>query len=374
TRSLVEHLSTDLPSTYKGLMGKNYNRIEAREVATNGTPNDRRENFERTRTSWDNNQGQKGMDRFSPYRGPKHGLLSNLSKSPREILTTEKAARSFEQAPLKSGQLVHLVKGVKKKEWVSDTYLGEWKKGGKDATPIEAPILIIRRESYNPRKRLVEGNNNEVGEITFPPLRNISSADPVIIKAYVSGRQVNRVDSKIPLVGFSGEKSWALGEVTLEITIGEGPLITTKHSILLSWAIKFYTPQGIGTVLSQYNPREPEEEQRATSEEHQEEVKDILSCVDAEERIVVNDQYPKQTIAIGRQLPTKTKIRLQDHLRAYADVFAWTTAYMMGVPRTIIIAGEYFNTEHIVNKLKHLEPVKQKKRSLAPERNESIHT
>ncbi|GKC05850.1 reverse transcriptase domain-containing protein, partial [Tanacetum coccineum] len=95
TRILVEHLSTDLPSTYKGLMGKNYTWIEAREVATNGTPNDQRENFERTRISWDNNQGQKGMDRFSPYRGPKHGLLSNLSKSPREILTTEKAARSF---------------------------------------------------------------------------------------------------------------------------------------------------------------------------------------------------------------------------------------------------------------------------------------
>ncbi|GJW67109.1 reverse transcriptase domain-containing protein [Tanacetum coccineum] len=46
TRSLVEHLSTDLPTTYKGLMEKTYTWIEAREVATNGTPNDRRENFE----------------------------------------------------------------------------------------------------------------------------------------------------------------------------------------------------------------------------------------------------------------------------------------------------------------------------------------
>ncbi|GKB69491.1 hypothetical protein Tco_0930903 [Tanacetum coccineum] len=129
-----------------------------------------------------------------------------------------------------------------------------------------------------------------------------------------------RVDLKIPLVGFSGEKSWPLGEVPLEIMIGEGPFTTTKtlnfvivgsdspHNIILGritmqqigivvsiihGAIKFYTPQGIGIVLSQYNPRELEEEQRAISEEHQEEVKDVLSCIDAEERIVVNDQYPE---------------------------------------------------------------------------------
>ncbi|GJR38511.1 reverse transcriptase domain-containing protein [Tanacetum coccineum] len=44
-RNLVEHLSTDLPSTYKGLMEKTYTWIEAREVATNGAPNDQRDNF-----------------------------------------------------------------------------------------------------------------------------------------------------------------------------------------------------------------------------------------------------------------------------------------------------------------------------------------
>ncbi|GKE77795.1 hypothetical protein Tco_1543915, partial [Tanacetum coccineum] len=47
---------------------------------------------------------------------------------------------------------------------------------------------------------------------------------------------------------------------------------------------------------------------------------------------------------------------------------------MTGVPRTIMIGGEAFNTKHRVNELKHLEPVKQKKRSLALERNEAIHT
>ncbi|GJT78300.1 hypothetical protein Tco_1045025 [Tanacetum coccineum] len=51
TRSLVEHLSTYLSSTYKGLMEKTYTWIKAREMATNRIPNDRRENFERLRKS-----------------------------------------------------------------------------------------------------------------------------------------------------------------------------------------------------------------------------------------------------------------------------------------------------------------------------------
>nr|GEY26239.1 hypothetical protein [Tanacetum cinerariifolium] len=90
TRSLVEHISTDLPLTYKGRIEKTYTWVEAREVATNGASSDRRDSFERPKkSSWDNNRGQKNKNRFSPYRGPNHGLLSNLSKSPREILATD---------------------------------------------------------------------------------------------------------------------------------------------------------------------------------------------------------------------------------------------------------------------------------------------
>ncbi|GJS67841.1 hypothetical protein Tco_0682406 [Tanacetum coccineum] len=125
-RSLVEHLSTDLPSTYKGLMEKTYAWVKVREVATNGASSDRRDSlmektyawvkvrevatngassdrrdsFERSKkSSWDNNRGHKNKDRFSPYQGPNHGLLPSLSKSPKEILATEKVARSFEPPP-----------------------------------------------------------------------------------------------------------------------------------------------------------------------------------------------------------------------------------------------------------------------------------
>ncbi|GKB55307.1 hypothetical protein Tco_0906060 [Tanacetum coccineum] len=134
-------------------MKSNESQVEAREVATNGALNDRRDSFKRSKkSSWDNNRGQKNKDRFSPYRGPNHGLLPSLSKSPKEILATEKDARSFEPPPkmfgskrsrdmskychfhedyghdtndcrhlktqiqeaVNSGQLSHLVKGIKK--------------------------------------------------------------------------------------------------------------------------------------------------------------------------------------------------------------------------------------------------------------------
>nr|GEY65266.1 hypothetical protein [Tanacetum cinerariifolium] len=42
-----------------------------------------------------------------------------------------------------------------------------------------------------------------------------------------------------------------------------------------------------------------------------------------------------------------------------------------GILRTIVVGGKPFNTKHKLNKYKHIELVKQKKRGLAPERNEA---
>ncbi|GJW95751.1 reverse transcriptase domain-containing protein [Tanacetum coccineum] len=252
------------------------------------------------------------MDRFSLYRRPNHGLLSNMSKSPREILATEKATRSFEQPPrmfgsrrsrdmskychfhedhkhdinnysqlrnqieeaVKAGQLSHLVKGIKKE----------------------------RDESYTKNK--FEGLTSKGKEITFP-LGGSNSSAPIVIKANIFGREVNRVhmdngssceviykycfmklklsiraskvDSKVPLIGFSGEKSWSIGKIPLEITIGDAPLTrketlnfvivksdspynmllgrTAMHKMgimvsTIHGAIKFHTTEGIGIVFS----------------------------------------------------------------------------------------------------------------------------
>nr|GEU52241.1 hypothetical protein [Tanacetum cinerariifolium] len=82
----------------------------------------------------------------------------------------------------------------KKKEKVSETKLGERKEERKKAKTIEIHVLMISKKICNPRKRYAEEDYNKVGEITFPLItKDKNSANPVFIKAYVLGRQVNRV-------------------------------------------------------------------------------------------------------------------------------------------------------------------------------------
>nr|GEV58106.1 retrovirus-related Pol polyprotein from transposon TNT 1-94 [Tanacetum cinerariifolium] len=164
TRNLVEHLSTNLPSTYKGLMEKTYTWIKAREVATNETPNDQRDNFER--------------------------FLSSISKSLREILATEKS--QIEEA-VKSSQLAHLVKGIKKERAKTfDSQRGEKKE--KSTTPAEAPILMINQEEACIRNNISKIPTFEGKEITFPSVtKDSNSSAPVFIKSQIFRREVGRV-------------------------------------------------------------------------------------------------------------------------------------------------------------------------------------
>ncbi|GKG03355.1 hypothetical protein Tco_0310991, partial [Tanacetum coccineum] len=94
--------------------------------------------------------------------------------------------------------------------------------------------------------------------------------------------KASKVDSKVPLVGFSGEHSWPIGEVPLEITIGDAPFYRTEtlnfvivrsnspHNLVLGrtkmqkmgivvstihGAIKFHTTRGISTVFSMYESK-----------------------------------------------------------------------------------------------------------------------
>nr|GFC25467.1 hypothetical protein [Tanacetum cinerariifolium] len=162
-------------------MEKTYTWVEASELATNGALNDQRDSLKRSKkSSWDNNKRQKNKDRFFPYRGTNHGLLLSLSKSPKEIHATEKDARSFEQPPkmfrskrsqdmskychfhedyghdtndcrhlrtqiqeaVKSGQLSHLVKGIKKERTKSSDISREESRKDKGKAPAETPILM----------------------------------------------------------------------------------------------------------------------------------------------------------------------------------------------------------------------------------------
>ncbi|GJV20745.1 reverse transcriptase domain-containing protein [Tanacetum coccineum] len=358
TRSLVEHLSTDLPSTYKGLMEKTYTWVEARESV----------------------KKSKGNSHY----GEGYKKLRATSKDVRKHLRTQI------QEVLNSGQLSHLVKGIKKERTKSsDTPRGESKKD-KGTAPVEAPILmvnnalvIIEANIFGRNVRRVYMDSRSTCEIIYEHC--FEKLNPTI--------KATKVDLKTPLVGFSRERSWSIGEVPLEITIGDAPLSRTEtlnfiivrsdssHNMLLGRttmqrmgivvstihrAIKFHTKKRIGTVLLADETEEGTKKTRkilATNEEK------VLSCINAEEKIIVNDKYPDQTVTIRKQLPEHFKKELQNLLKSNADVFAWTHADMTGISRTIMIEGKPFNTEHKLNEYSHVKPVKQNKRGLGPDHN-----
>ncbi|GJX28428.1 hypothetical protein Tco_0236507 [Tanacetum coccineum] len=126
-----------------------------------------------------------------------------------------------------------------------------------------------------------------------------------------------------------------------------GIVVSTVYAI-----VNFYTPRGIGTVFSTYEPNKVEEGQKKVKESIPEATKDVLICTDALERIIVNDKHPKHTVVIGKQLTTSFKRKLQELLRSNADVFSLTYADMTWIPRTMV-GGNPLNTEHMLNEYKH---------------------
>ncbi|XP_071741440.1 uncharacterized protein [Rutidosis leptorrhynchoides] len=203
---------------------------------------------------------------------------------------------------------------------------------------------------------------------------------------------------RVPLVGFSGERCWPIGEIDLDFTIGEPPLTRTEtidfvvvranfpHNILLGRVamkkigiivltvhqmVKFHTHEGIGTLTSTYDKDKVILAIKET-------MKDLTECIleaseeDPQvEKISVNSMFPVQEISIGKNLPTSTKQKLRKLLQANVDLFAWENSDMSGIPRTINVQGSSFVTEHRLNEHNHLEPVHQKKRNLAPEKDEA---
>ncbi|GKA94248.1 reverse transcriptase domain-containing protein [Tanacetum coccineum] len=185
-----------------------------------------------------------------------------------------------------------------------DSQRGEKKE--KSTTPAEAPLLMINQEEVCTRNNISKSPTFKGREITFPPVtKGSNSSALIVIKAKIFGREVgwvhmdsgssckviyehcflklkpsiqaSKVDSQVPLVGFSGEKSWAIREVLFEIMIGDAPLSRSEtlnfvivrsiypYNMLLGrtsmqkigmvvstiqGSVKFYTTQGIKTVFS----------------------------------------------------------------------------------------------------------------------------
>ncbi|GJW31538.1 reverse transcriptase domain-containing protein [Tanacetum coccineum] len=82
-------------------------------------------------------------------------------------------------------------------------------------------------------------------------------------------------------------------------------------------------------------------------------------------KVAINPEHPEQTVMIGSDLTEKTRSKLCNLLQRSLDIFAWTPTDMTGVPRQI--------AEHKLNVRKGCQPVRQKKRGQAAERNVAIN-
>nr|GEX71741.1 reverse transcriptase domain-containing protein [Tanacetum cinerariifolium] len=219
-RSLVKHISTDLPSTYKGLMEK-------------PTPGSKQEKWQPMKLLM--TEGKILKDQENPL-----GIIAEDRKagigSPLTRTTFPSCERNQERKS----------KGLQKPS--------NRREKDKSTTPSEAPILMIRHDELYTENKF-EGLTFEGKEITFPS-RGSNSSAPVVIKAKIFGREVNQVHMDS---GSSCEAIYKHCFMKLKPSIkaskvdSKVPLIGEDIKIVVSTihgANKFYATGGIGTVLS----------------------------------------------------------------------------------------------------------------------------
>ncbi|GJX33468.1 reverse transcriptase domain-containing protein [Tanacetum coccineum] len=194
------------------------------------------------------------------------------------------------------------------------------------------------------------------------------------------------IPAAIPLVGFSGEIIWPLGQISLLVKIGEEhstsawmnfmvvrspspyngiigrpgvrkirAIPSTAHGIL-----KFLVTGGIVTLWS--SKIIPLECMMVSGPGVLQPV--INQVVEEKIQVATHSEYPEQTVAIDSTLTEEGRKELCDLLRRNLDKFAWKPAYMTGVPRHI--------AEHRLDIREGCLPVRQKKKGQAPERNKAI--
>ncbi|GJW36402.1 reverse transcriptase domain-containing protein [Tanacetum coccineum] len=313
---------------------------------------------------------------------------------------------------LKAGKLSHIIRELKQSSEKDQPK----KKGETSEKEKPQAILMIQLRQTAIRQKITQSFSPNP-EMLFPHLRDDEGAEgPLIIEAEIGGHQVHRIcidggssfeilyehcfnrlrpeikNQMVPattsLIGFSGEIKWPLGQITLLVKIGDDEhstsawmdfmvvRSTSPHNGIIGrpglrkiqavpstthGMIKFPVTGGILTLKSSKiipvecaMVSEPEEQPISVNKVREERVK-----------VAINPEHPEQTVMIGFDLTEKTIGKLCNLLQRSLDIFSWTPTDMTSVPMHI--------AEHRLNVRKGCQPVRQKKRGQAAERNKAIN-
>nr|GEX32179.1 hypothetical protein [Tanacetum cinerariifolium] len=91
---------------------------------------------------------------------------------------------------------------------------------------------------------------------------------------------------------------------------------------------------------------------------------DVIRSAEEKIKVAIHPEHLEQTIVIGSTLTEEGRKALCQLFRRNLDIFAWKPEEMTGVPRHL--------AEHRLNVREGCLPVRQKKRSQAPERNKAL--
>ncbi|GJV57825.1 reverse transcriptase domain-containing protein [Tanacetum coccineum] len=314
---------------------------------------------------------------------------------------------------LKAGKLSHLVKEIKQnngKEQPKVTKKGETSRKDKAMA-----ILMVQPWERVARQRITQSFSPN-SEIFFPPLGEDEGTEgPMIIEAEIGGHCVHRmyvdggsaleilyehcfsrlrpeikrqlIPATTPLIGFSDEIIWPIGQIQLLVTIGDEehsasalmnfvvvrlpspyngiirrPGVRKLHAVpsTVHEMLKIPVDGGVTTLKS--NRLVSLECAMVSGSERTLPVSE--STVEERIKVAINPEYPEQTIMIGSTLTEEGRNKLCSLLQRNLDIFAWKPTDMTGVPRHI--------AEHRLNVRKGCSPVRQKKRRQAADRNQAI--
>ncbi|GJV07195.1 hypothetical protein Tco_1344851 [Tanacetum coccineum] len=310
---------------------------------------------------------------------------------------------------LKAGKLSHLVKEIKKNNGKKQPKVT--KKGETTGKDKAMAILMVQPWERVDMQRITQIFSPN-SEITFPPLGEDEGTEgPMIIEAEIGGHCVHRmyvdggsaseimyehcfsrlrpeikrqlIPATAPLIGFSGEIIWPMGQIQPLVTIGDEEhsasalmnfLVVRSPSLYngiigrpgvrklqavpstIYEMLKISVDGGVITLKSsRLVPLECAMDSRSERT-----LPASKSMVDERIKVAINPEYPEQTIMIRSTLTKEGGNKLYNLLQRNLDIFAWKPADMTGVPTHI--------AEHRLNIQKGCSPVRQKKRGQAADR------